>query len=235
MENAVTFSDITGASLTIAEGYLRMAEGNLEIAVQLFFENPDLQQSFGAASSNNTRTQSRPSAGREDSDGVIHLDDSDEEEEDFGIDDDDEEDAHAEAARIAAAAQAEEDAAMAKRLQEELYAEGGNRNGDDVRAPIASRTETLVGGWNNYDQDSAEMNFMAEMDRRRRSRQGKHTSTSQHIFLHSNNLQLRLRILSANPFGMDPRNPARLPATPRLDRRRLDRSVLLSFSSRRST
>ncbi|KKA30078.1 hypothetical protein TD95_005333 [Thielaviopsis punctulata] len=170
MENAVTFSDITGASLTVAEGYLRMAEGQLEPAIQLFFENPELQHNFGAASAGNSRAQSRPSVGREDADGVIHLDDSDEDE-DFGIDDD-EDGARAEATRIAAAAQAEEDAAMAKRLQEELYAESGNRGGDDVRAPIASRTETLVGGgWDSYDQDTASMDFVAEMDRRRRARQ----------------------------------------------------------------
>ncbi|KAL5597015.1 uncharacterized protein BROUX77_006963 [Berkeleyomyces rouxiae] len=171
MDNIALFSDITGMTQAVAEGYLRMAEGSLESAVQLYYENPELHHSFNAVSNFSSRPQPTSQGHREDEDGVIHIDDSDEGsnlEMDHGFDHDND---HALASQIAAQAQADEDAAMAKRLQEELYAENhGQAGNDDIRAPIASRTETLV-GWNDYDQDAGQMDFLADMDRRRRARQ----------------------------------------------------------------
>ena len=89
--------------------------------------------------------------------GVVHLDE-DEGEMDIDASDD-------EAARFAAlsrAADVEGDEAMARRMQEELYAGGdasGGFDADGVRAPIARRTETLVGGpdsdWNEGHLDAA--------------------------------------------------------------------------------
>ncbi|KKF93971.1 UBX domain-containing protein 5 [Ceratocystis platani] len=177
MDNVTLFSDITGMTEAVAEGYLRMAEGNLESAVQLYYDNPELHHSFNAANNLSNNSQPRPRAAlHEDEDGVIHLDDSDEEASDIDMNNDfdaiNQDDDHIIASRIAAQAQADEDAAMAKKLQEELYAENGAQDpSHDIRAPIASRTETLVGGWDDYDEDSTEMNFLAEMDRRRRARQ----------------------------------------------------------------
>ena len=41
-EQFAQFADITGATQEQAEVYLRFSEGNLEQAIQLFFESPDL-------------------------------------------------------------------------------------------------------------------------------------------------------------------------------------------------
>ncbi len=74
--------------------------------------------------------------------------------------------AAAEAAALAA--QEDEDAAMAKRLQEELY--GGQGADDGVRAPMARTTETLVAPSGNFRDDEDDMN-MAMLDQMRRRRQ----------------------------------------------------------------
>ena len=57
--------------------------------------------------------------------------------------------AASEAAAVARAADTEDDEAIARRMQEELYAGSdlpGGFGEDGVRAPIARTTETLVGG-----------------------------------------------------------------------------------------
>jgi hypothetical protein len=95
--------------------------------------------------------------------------------EDFSDNDDDNE--RAVAAQAAALAQEEEDMAMAKRLQEELYqgnqgsGSGSGGNPDDVRAPIARTTETLVApGWGGGEHDDGmEAAFLEELRRRRRA------------------------------------------------------------------
>ncbi|CAK7267912.1 UBX domain protein Ubx2 [Sporothrix epigloea] len=127
----------------------------------------------------------RPPQHHEDTDGVITIDDSDdndfnmdsEEPEDLEDFDDDEDDdlidtSTNDAAAVAQKAQEEEDAAMAKRLQNEMYSEaptGARGAGDDelIRAPIGRTTEMLVdssysGGFGEYDDASYEqlrMNF----------------------------------------------------------------------------
>jgi hypothetical protein len=156
MEESVQhFVDITGASVDVARGFLEITGGDYQRAIELFFESPDL---VGAGVSSNPATAStsrpppasrRTNIGREDASGVIHINSDDEEDEEdvdmqfhddtFDIDDDE----RVAAAQAAAFAQEEEDAAMAKRLQEELYQESGQASGD-VRAPIARTTETLV-------------------------------------------------------------------------------------------
>lgn len=178
-----SFAGITGSSPEVATGFLQIAGGDLERAVALFFENPELVSGMGAMASDRADRPTaaaapgtaRRGAAREDSSGVIHIpsdDDDDDDEMDYNYADSGAEDADdgQEAAILAANyAQEEEDAAMAKRLQEELYGQGGGAGGDpeaDVRAPIARTTETLVApeaAW-GPDDDAA----ILEQLRRRR-------------------------------------------------------------------
>lgn len=157
MDEAVdTFTAFTGASPDIARRYLGMTENNTEQAIQLFFDSPDLasgvdrppQPAQPRAPSIPRSTHPYPlatGAGREDAQGVVHLDSDEDEPMEVGGDDDEQSAARA----AAAAADIEDDEAMARRMQEELYAGGDSSAGydaDGVRAPIARTTETLVGG-----------------------------------------------------------------------------------------
>lgn len=184
-DNISTFIAITGASTDVARSFLEMTAGNFERAIELFYENPDLASGVGAGLSANqpstsqpAAAASRPNAGRQDAQGVIHIDSDDDTDMQF-IDDesDDDNDGTAAAAQAAALAQEEEDMAMAKKLQEELYRENhgpggaGPADGDDVRAPIARTTETLVapgwGGGGEHD-DGMEAAFLEQLRARRR-------------------------------------------------------------------
>lgn len=149
------FMTITGQNDTVAAGCLQMTEGDMMAAVNMFFENPDIANNFNqpnaaaAAASSAASASAAPAraqgssrnVGREDPSGVIHID-SDDDDDGVGDDDDfdipDDEDNTNQ--RIA---QEDEDAAMARRMQEEMYGEGP-ATGDGVRAPIGRTTETLV-------------------------------------------------------------------------------------------
>lgn len=184
MEESIQhFIDITGASVDVARGFIQITGGDYQRAIELFFESPDL---VGAGVSNNPPTTStsgppappRVNIGREDASGVIHIpsDDEDEDDADMQFNDDAfdaDEDERVAAAQAAAFAQEEEDAAMAKRLQEELYQESGPAGGDvgDVRAPIARTTETLVAPNPSWGEE--ESSAILEQLRRRRQMPGK--------------------------------------------------------------
>ena len=151
-ESVSMFMAVTSASDDVARGFLSLTNGDVERAIELFFEDPSLISSVNAATSSNAPpvpNTTRPNIGRRDSQGVIHIDSD---EDDFMQMDDDENSHHGaqQAARVAARAQQEEDEAMAKRLQEEMYGgdgpsgAGGAGDGEDVRAPIARTTETLI-------------------------------------------------------------------------------------------
>lgn len=157
MDEAVgTFTAFTGTTPEIARRYLGMTENNTEQAIQLFFDSPDLAsgmdrppqvpQTNAPSIPSSTRPDPRAvSTGREDAQGVVHLDSDDEGAMD--IDENDDEQSMARAA--AAAADIDDDEAMARRMQEELYAggdSGGGYDAEGVRAPIARTTETLIGG-----------------------------------------------------------------------------------------
>jgi UBX domain-containing protein 7 len=150
--------------------------------------------SSSAAEPQSSASRGRPAAssariGREDTRGVIHLDSDDDDEADFqshpaasrsrsanamDIDSDDEENTADVAARVARTAQEDEDAAMAKRLQEELYQQPGMGDAlgeDGVRAPIARTTETLVAPGGPYmggddDEDDAHAIMLEQLRRR---------------------------------------------------------------------
>lgn len=186
MDDSVpTFVAITGATPEVARDFLELTGGEFERAVALFYESPDLVSgvSAGAAAASATSAPphlappSRSHTGRQDASGVIHIDSDDDDEDmqfvDEGDSDVDANNERAAAVQAASMAQEEEDAAMAKRLQEELYSENsrpgqGALEGDDVRAPIARTTETLVApdpSWaGNDDMESA---FLDQMRRRR--------------------------------------------------------------------
>jgi hypothetical protein len=157
-DEIATFKMVTDVSSDdVARGYLQIAGGNAGQAIQMFFDQPELQSSFDAppaaptAASRHAASSSRARTGREDSSGIIHLDSDDD---DVPMTDDDVDDE--DVAVIARNAQEEEDAAMARRLQEELYGSASGAADDGVRAPIAQTTETLAGpgmSWVPMDDD----------------------------------------------------------------------------------
>jgi hypothetical protein len=181
-ENITSFATVTGATPDVARGFLELANGDFERAVGLYFENPELASGIGAGISSSSAQpavpppRSRGNIGREDASGVIHIDSDDDDDMYMGDDgdDNDSDDGRVAAAHAAAVAQEEEDAAMAKRLQEELYREnhgsgsGGGLAGEDVRAPIARTTETLVApdpSWSH--QDDLDTALFDQLRRRR--------------------------------------------------------------------
>ncbi|KAI5286966.1 hypothetical protein KEM52_001806, partial [Ascosphaera acerosa] len=125
--------EICGCTDRIARQYLQLADDDAERATMLYFEHGgvDMNPAGATASSSATATATaqaqRPgsSAG-----GAIEIDSDDEQ----------------------PAANTESDEALARRLQEEMYggAGAGSRSGtgsgfeEDVRAPLARTTETLV-------------------------------------------------------------------------------------------
>lgn len=194
------FMAITDQSADVARGCLEMTEGDVMAAVNMFFENPEIANSFNnpapaAAATSSTAaaaaapsrpqasTRSRP-IGREDDAGVIHIDDDDDDVElDDALDDfdEDEEDRNSNPANLQRIAQESDDAAMARRLQEEMYGGGGGAaaggglvDPDGVRAPIARTTETLVApsGYGGYGigDDSDDVETAMREMARRRAR-----------------------------------------------------------------
>lgn len=141
------FTEITGSTPELAAQYLELADFNIEQAMQLYFENGGAE--LTEQPSHPPPTSSRPqrvsrTTGYEDEMGVVHLDSDDE---DVTVD----ETRSSAPARRPPGSTYEDDAAMARRLQEELYAADSS---DGVRAPLARTTETLVGpGADGYDDD----------------------------------------------------------------------------------
>ncbi|KAI9717548.1 MAG: hypothetical protein M1812_004689 [Candelaria pacifica] len=190
MDEAVSqFTTITGASPQRAEQYLRLTDGNLQQAVQLYFDSdgvdlegqdppaePATSQPISVPAEPPARTQRVRSAGFEDETGLVHLD-SDEE---ISDDNDPQTTGHQRgAAQVAgrtggtsqvpaapplsaggAGRSTEDDEAMARRMQEEMYAGGdmgGALDADGVRAPMGRTTETLVGPGANYGESPEDM------------------------------------------------------------------------------
>lgn len=152
---------VTNTTPDLAQQYLTLADGDPEQAITLFFENggADLAGNLTQppqAPEQASQPRSRPSrAGHEDDEGRIVIDDDDD-----GDDDDDENVERAPtsrdrdtnpSARPASFQNSnafEDDAAMAARLQQEMYSSGDaseTYDEDGVRAPIARQAQTLVG------------------------------------------------------------------------------------------
>jgi hypothetical protein len=183
MDDAVDdFIAFTGATADVARRYLGLTENNSEQAIQLFFDSPELAsgldqqpQSSAPPIPTSTRPQAgATSTGRSGSQGATKIDSDDDE--NMDIDHDNEAASRAAAAAAAQAADYEDDEAIARRMQEELYASGdasGDYDADGVRAPIGRVTETLVGGpdgdWagSGEDMHAAVLQQMRARSRRR--------------------------------------------------------------------
>ena len=100
------FTEITGATSELATQYLQLADFDIEQSMQLYFEN-------GGAPLTEEPAQPPRRTHFEDEAGVVHLDSD--------TDDDN--------APARAASTFEDDAAMARRLQEEMYGVGAGGGG----------------------------------------------------------------------------------------------------------
>lgn len=214
MDDAVVqFMAITDQDATVAAGYLGMTEGDVMAAVNMFYENPDIANSFansinptsaaaaasssmGAAAPARPQGSSRP-IGREDSSGVIHIDSDDDDDDDFEIPDEEDDDADHNPAELHRIAQESDDAAMAQRLQQEMYGEGAMAS-DGVRAPIQRTTETLVAP-SGYGGDQDDFHAYEQM-RQRVARPNSKTdiTTLQPVFGKDTDIFVTVR---GNPFG----------------------------------
>jgi hypothetical protein len=144
-EDISNFVAITSCDPQNAAQYLSLTDNNLEQAIQLFFDSPNLD--FGPA----TAAQPPP-ANASTAQDPIEID-SDEDMSDAGIDTQD----NTPPARTATV---EDDEAMARRLQEEMYG-GGAAPEAEVRAPLQRTTETLVGPGANWGPQYSEADIEA--------------------------------------------------------------------------
>lgn len=142
MDEAIaTVVTVTGTTPEVAAQYVQLAEGDPNQAVQLFFENGGVDLA-GSSSQPPLPPTSQPAGA---AGNPIDVD----EEENISDDNDPEVTGFRRRPQnnapsgLAAAAGYEDDEAMARRLQQEMYGEGGVDEG--VRAPIARQAETLVG------------------------------------------------------------------------------------------
>jgi hypothetical protein len=178
-EDISMVSTITGATPQVARHFLNLTDGDAQQAIQLFYDSPDLSsgmaQESPTAHASQHQEQTNPSAGRRDPPNVVNLDsDSDE---DVAMDTDpDFDNPYSEitnptsnrAPNVPPAnyGSYEDDEAVARRMQEELYAGGDMADDYDaqgVRAPLARTTETLVGpgaDWTEEDMHAAVLQQM---------------------------------------------------------------------------
>lgn len=161
-ENILNFVGITSCDPDKAAQYLRLTDNNLEQAIQLFFDSPNLD--FGPASTSQAPTSNAASSAQ----NPIHID-SDDEMSDFDPA------AHTSTPPARPPPDTEDDEAMARRLQEEMYGGGGPGGAqgvdpDEVRAPMQRTTETLVGpdaNWGPPDEDEMHDMVQEQLARRR--------------------------------------------------------------------
>ena len=155
------FCAITSCEPAKAAQYLRLTDNNLEQAIQLFFDSPNLDVGSSSASQ---PSATNPSSAQD----PIQIDSDDDM--DFGDD-------VLSNAPPAFQPNTDDDEAMARRLQEEMYGSGGGGGGgggglgqDEVRAPIDRRTETLVGpdaDWGPEDPGAIDAMVQEQLARRR--------------------------------------------------------------------
>ncbi|KAG4435890.1 hypothetical protein IFR05_008621 [Cadophora sp. M221] len=180
-ENIDHFMAFTGATAEIASRYLGLTENDAQQAIQLYFDSPDLAtgvDQIPQASAPPVPTATRPDTGTQSSRRPDPADSDNEDLMDMDYDDGSDDEA-SRAAAIGRAAEIEDDEAMARRMQEEMYAGGdvsGGFDADGVRAPIGRRTETLVGGpggdWAPDDMQAAVLQQMRSRAQTRPSRLG---------------------------------------------------------------
>jgi hypothetical protein len=157
-ENVLNFVSITSCDPDKAAQYLRLTDNNLEQAIQLFFDSPNLD--FGPA------TTSNAPAAASSAHNPINVD-SDDDMSDFN--------AGAHTATPPVRSNLESDEELARRLQEEDYGGGGaGRDQDEVRAPIQRTQETLVGPGSNWgpgdEDDDIDAMVQEQLARRQRGK-----------------------------------------------------------------
>jgi len=142
------FTSITNATPEKAKQYLTVSDFDLEQAIQLYFESGGVDMG-GAA----TETSTSTNLGGGGVSNPIAIDDDD--------DDDD----------LAGRPSVEDDEAMARRMQQEMYGAQGAEAEQDVRAPQARTAQTLLGpdsdDWRN-DPDDMHAAVLEQMRRRQR-------------------------------------------------------------------
>lgn len=157
-----SFVGITDAAPHVASYFLNLTGNDVMQAVGLFYDSPDLVSNVsrqGEASTASATAQVGARGGdAADDHGLAHGAPSA-----GGVEDDE-----AMARRLQ-----EDDEAMARRLQEEMYGAQGGAGGDGVgedgvRAPIARRTETLVGPNADWDDQDEVAQQMARIRQRQR-------------------------------------------------------------------
>ncbi|CBF81425.1 hypothetical protein AN5675.2 [Aspergillus nidulans FGSC A4] len=149
------FSEITGSKPELATQYLQLTDFNIEQAMQLYFENDGAELTRDPVPSNSAANRASRSTGYEDASGVVHLDSDEDEAQSTPRN------------RPSNTSTLEDDAAMARRLQEEMY--GGQSAADEVRAPMARTTETLVGPEVDFADDMHESILGQIRNRQRRT------------------------------------------------------------------
>lgn len=160
-DKVAQFVEITSSSPELARQYLQLTEFNIEQAMQLYFENGGValaEETLPSTGSSRMGPRARASV-YEDESGVVH------------IDSDDETEMTPSSARLTRPpppppqqqqqSALEDDAAYARRLQEEMYSAMGN--GDQVRAPMARTTETLVGPEAHFDGDDMHASILGQL------------------------------------------------------------------------
>lgn len=176
-EAVAQFVSFTSSTPDQAIQYLRLTDGDIQQAIDLFYANDGNDLSSSAQAPPTSSTRARPSGlsqrGYEDSRGIVHLDSDSE----FSDDENPEalstnRSGPAVSARLrtsthtpsrtapTAPVAVDDDEAMAMRLQEEIYAGAGARevtdaDPDGLRAPIGRTTETLVGP-GSFDPNNAD-------------------------------------------------------------------------------
>lgn len=160
-----SFVGITSCEPAKAAQYLRLTDNNLEQALQLFFDSPNLD--LGGSSTTHPPAHNASTA----HDPITIPSDDD-----MDVDTD-----HQSTPPSAFQPNVDDDEAMARRLQEEMYGSGGGGAGagglgqDEVRAPIDRRTETLVGpgaDWGPEDDEADINELVREQLARRRDHAG---------------------------------------------------------------
>lgn len=164
------FVDITSAPNERAAQYLQVADGDVEQAIQLYFENGGADMAAPPPPAPSTRP---PPAGSGNPTGPITIGSDDEEQNSSGE------------VNLGGGAggEVEDDEAMARRLQNEMYGSAGASGsvGADidpetgVRAPIGRTAETLAGptaGWQD-DPDEMRAAIAEQIASRNARRQGR--------------------------------------------------------------
>jgi UBX domain-containing protein 7 len=128
---------VTNTTPEKAAQYVTLADGDVDQAVTLFFENDGADLSGALPSATQTHTTTSRLADRGNSGNPINLDDD-------NISDDNDPEITGYRRVGAGESSLDDDEAMARRLQEEMYGAVGLED-DGIRAPIARQTETLLG------------------------------------------------------------------------------------------